>query len=323
MRTFPILISTLALTAIASAQDLRRGLLQADAVLVGRQVGKRPHGDVALHRVQVIAHVRGATQARAVTVIDWPQLSLHIRPTPRQSRLFCLQDASAVAERLGLPTDGGPYYKLVGWAGSHPLVGKDVDQDPVVRFARVLADADRGTSPEITAAALAHMAITAPAPVRTEVARLLTERGDLRSKLSGVHWTQLVARASGEVDDIDYKIALAELCCEQRIDGLLDALAVSLGPVTDLRYARCVGRIGNVLHGEGAADKLLARLRFVAKDADRRMLLLAIGATNTRSAADALLRMDRADAAVQAALREHRSKRARAAVSKKSARSRR
>ena len=28
-----------------------------------------------------------------------------MRPTPRQQRLFCLQDASAVATRLGLPPD--------------------------------------------------------------------------------------------------------------------------------------------------------------------------------------------------------------------------
>ncbi len=315
MRTFPILVSVLGLAAIASGQGLRKGLVRADAVFVGRQVGKKAHSDVvALHRIQIINNVRGVAGQKAITVIDWPKLSLHTRPTPRQSRLFCLQDASVVATRIGLPAAGGPYYKMVGWAGSHPLVGKELNKDPIVRFARVLANGESGTSPEITAATLGTMAINAKAPVRTEIARFLSERSDLRGKLSSVQWTQLVARAAGEVEDIEYKIALAELCAAQRLDGLLEALAVSLGPVTDVRYARCVGRIGKALHGEQATGKLADRLRVVGGEQDRKMLLLAIGATNTKSALDTLLRMNKLDAAVTAALREHRSRRAKEAV---------
>lgn len=315
MRPSPILVSVLGLAAIASSQDLRKGLVRADAVFVGRQVGKKAHSnDVALHRIQIISDVRGVAGQKAVTVIDWPNLSLHTRPTPRQSRMFCLQDASVVATRLGLPAAEGPYYKMVGWAGSHPLVGKQLDNDPVVRFARVLASSENGTSPEITAATLGTMAINAEPSVRTEIARFLSERSDLRGKLSSVHWTQLVARASGEIEDIEYKIALAELCASQRLNGLLDALAVSLGPVTDIRYARCVGRIGKALHGEEATGKLADRLRVVGGQQDRKMLLLAIGATNTKSALDALLRMNKLDEVVTAALREHRSPRAKEAV---------
>lgn len=315
MRNLSILVSVMGLAAIAPSQSLRTGLVRADAVIVGRQISKTAHSDtIALHRIQVIDEVRGAENCKSVTVIDWPTLSLHNRPTPRQSRLYCLQDASASATRIGLPANGGPYYKMVGWAGSNPLISKDLDKDPVIQFARLLADSESGTSPDVTASKLGVMAISLPSPVRTEIARFLSERTDLRGHLSSVHWTQLIARASGEIEDVDYKIALAELCAAQRIDGLLESLAVSLGPVTDVRYARCVGRIGKLLHGEAATEKLTDRLQYAGQEQDRAMLLLAIGATNTQSALTALLRMNRSDAVVKAALREHRSPRARDAV---------
>jgi hypothetical protein len=62
---------------------------------------------------------------------------------------------------------------------------------------------------------------------------------------------------------------------------------------------------------------LARRLRTVGQPKDRAMLLLAIGATNTDSALDALLRLDARDEAVEAALREHRSPTAKEAVLKK------
>jgi hypothetical protein len=315
MRPLFFVCSALALAATTTGQNLRRGLVSADAVLVGRQVGKTSQGDaLTLHRVQVLEAVRGLDGARAVTVLDWPKLSLHNRPTPRQTRLFCLQDASAVAQRLGLPSSEAPYFKLVGWQGSHPLVGKDRDGDPVLRLARLLAASERGAPPGVTASSLVQFALGGDARVRDEAAQLLTERSDLRGQLAGVHWSRLMARAAGEVDDVDYKIALATLCAEQRLDGLVEALAVSLGPVTDPRYARCLGRISKVLHGEQATDVLGRRLRNLARSEDRRMVLLTIGATGTRSALDALLKMDERDAAVTAALREHRSKAAQQAA---------
>ncbi|MCA8967696.1 MAG: hypothetical protein KDC48_22640, partial [Planctomycetes bacterium] len=276
--------------------------------------------DVVLHTVQVLRDVRGAAGRRTVTVLDWPKLSLHNRPTPRQSRLYCLQDASVVATRLGLAADQGPYFRMVGWAGSNPLVGADLDKDPLVGFAALLARSEAGATPSDTAAELCEMALRGDAAVRTEATRFLTERQDLCRHLQAVQWSQLVARASGEVDDIDHKIALAELCAEQRLDGLLDSLMVSLGPVTDPEYARVVGRIARMLHGEDATARLQGRLRMLREPKDRAVVLLAIGATNTDSALEALLRLDSGtekDAAVEAALREHRSPRAREAVARR------
>ena len=314
MRTLLTTCSLLLFVAPLAAQDLRRGLTDADAVVVGRQIGKKPHDEnVVLHRVQVITDVRGAAGQPFVTVLDWPKLGVHNRPSPRQSRLYCLQDVSQQAARLGLPTAEGPYFRMVGWAGSNPLIGAEVEQDPLVRLARLLASAESGAAPGDTANALHTMALGEHTVVRLEAARMLTERGDLRGTLHGLHWSQLMARASGELEDVDYKIALAELCAEQRLDGLLDALAVSLGPTKAPEYARCVGRIGAVLHGEQATEKLAERLRNAGQADDRRMLLLAIGATQTQTALDALSRMDKSDQAVEAAMREHRVARAREA----------
>jgi hypothetical protein len=320
MRTILCFCSMISLAAVAAAQDLRRGLVDADAVVVGRQVGREDFDEnVTLHRVQVLRNVRGAGEASTLTVIDWPKLSLHNRPMPRQSRLYCLQSAAEQAGRIGLPADGGPYYKMVGWQGTNPLVGKDLAKDPVVGFAELLARSEAGASPAETAAALCAMAQTGDPSVRTEAARYLAERPLLRAQLSGLQWSQLLVRTGGEMDDIPHKIALAELCAAQRLDGLLDALVVSLGPVQDPEYARTVGRIGVMLHGEQATAKLEARLRTAGQPADRAALLLAIGATNTDSALEALLRIDSLgrDPAVTAALREHHSPRAREAVEKR------
>lgn len=316
----PFLPFAALLLAALPAQDLRRGLVDANAVIAGRQVGKREHNDqLVLHKVQVLADLRGAGGATAITVLDWPQLGLHQRPSPRQTRLYCLVDASATATRLGLPSTDGPYYKLVGWPGSSPLLGADLERDPVVGFARILARSEAGAQPNDTAYELAALALGGDPAVRTEAARLLTERGDLRAHLSPVQWSRLMARAGGELDDVPFKIALAELCAEQRLDGLLDTLAVSLGPVQDPEYARTVGRIGRFLHGEAATERLQQRLVHLREPNDRAMVLLAIGATSTESALAVLLQAkgNGGGAAVEAALQEHRSTKARDAVAKR------
>jgi hypothetical protein len=312
------LVPFLGLIAAVSAQELRRGLVAADAVIVARQLGKTAHDeDVELHKLQVLHDVRGAKGAPTVTVLDWPKLALHQRPMPRQSRLYCLQDASKAAARLGLPENGGPYFKMVGWPGSNPLVGAEPATDPSVRFAQILAASETGTAPTDTATALFQTALQGAPTVRNEAVRYLTERGDLRAKLVGLQWSQLIARAAGELEDVPYKIALAELCAEQRLDGVFDALVIGLSEIPDPEYARTVGRLGKALHGEDAAVRLTERLRRAAQPAQRAPLLLALGATNTDSALDALLRMDRTDAAVEAALREHRSPKAQEAVARK------
>lgn len=319
IRCIPLVSLVLAVTGIVRAQDLRKALADADLVVIGRQVGKRPAGDaVVLHRLQVVDGVRGHDrELPAVTVLDWPELSLHNRPQPRQQRLYCLADASATAARLGLPAAEGPFYKMVGWPGSNPLVGADLDRDPAVRLARLMAAADAGAPATATAAGLLDLALGDDAAIRLEAVRLLAERPHLRAHLSAVQWSALLARACGETADVDYKIALAELCAEQQLDGVAEALIVGLGSVPDPRYARAVGRLAAALHGDEAVRPLLARLQRHGEAEHRAALLLAIGATRTAPALDALLQLKRTtrdDAAIDAALREHRSRKALEAV---------
>lgn len=320
MRTLLPIVLAACLGAPLFAQDLRRGIVDADVVLVGRQVGKKAHSEaLTLHTVQVVRTVHGHVGTGAVTVLDWPKLAMHNRPSPRQSRLYCLADASAAGARLGLPANEGPYYKMIGWAGSSPLVGADLDADPIVAFAAVLARAADGASAATTAAELAEQALQGAAAVRTEAAHLLTERGDLRENLLPAHWSRLVARATGEVADVPFKIALAELCGEQRIVGIVDTLAASLGAVDDADYVRTVGRIATALHGEQATAVLNERLVHLDDPKARAAVLRAIGATSTDSALQMLLRMNGQghDVAVEAALREHRAPQAQEAVAKK------
>lgn len=320
---FTSLVATLIATLATAppAQDLRRGIADADLVAVARQVGKRKHNDqVDLHRLQMIHEVFGCDGQSAVTVLDWARLSVHQRPQPRQSRLYCLVSASSTAQRLGLPKDGGPYYKMVGWSGTNPLIGKEPEKDGIIRFAAVIARGKRGASAVQTGSELATIAVHGSAPVRTEAAKLLTERGDLRGVLVAPQWSQIIGRASGEIEDVPYKIALAELCAEQRLSGLIDTLAVSLGPVQDPRYARAIGRIARMLHGEDATAVLERRLSSLRDPKDRAVVLQAIGATNTETALAFLLRLDGVmgrNAAVEAALREHRSPQAKAAVARR------
>jgi hypothetical protein len=311
----PFLVA--ALVAAAPAQELRKALQDADLVVVARQVGKsEANPELTLHRLQVLQGVRGLPAGvTTVTVLDWPNLSLHNRPVPRQSRLYCL--VAAAATQLGLPADGGPYYKMVGWAGSNPLVAADANADPVLRFARALAAAETGTDPATTAGSIVDVALGDERALRTEATQLLAERPDLRARLSPLQWSRFLSRTAAETLDIEYKVALAELCAEQRLAGVVDALIVGLGQVRDVNYARTVGRLAAHLQGEAAAVPLLARLQSCHSAEERAALLLSLGATRTDSALTALLQFKQAaakDAAVDAALLEHRSRRAREAV---------
>ncbi|MGE3171379.1 MAG: hypothetical protein AB7O97_02060 [Planctomycetota bacterium] len=299
------------------AQDLRHAAADADVLVIARQVGKRAFSDeVDLHRLQVLDVLRGGEQ-RAVTVIDWPQLSLHQRPQPRQSRLYCLHDAGREAARIGLPADQGPYYRMSGRAGSNPLIGADLDQDPIARLCRVFTASERGAPPAATTGALLEIALGGEPVTRLEATRHLAERPLLRTHLGAVQWSGLLSRMTGETTDLDYKMALAELCAEQRVPGLVDALLVGLDSVHEPAYARAVGRLCAHQLGDAAVRPLLDRLQRARSAEARSAALLALGATRTGPALDALLQLQdqaKGDPAVAAALREHGSRVAREAA---------
>lgn len=310
-------------TASVPAQELRFALLDADLVAVGRQIGKQAFDDnVDLHRIQVMETLRsgGGAAAATVTVIDWPNVSLHNRPQPRQSRLYCLHDATREATRIGLPADKGPYYRMNGRAGSNPLIGKDLAQDPFVRFAKLIQDGEAGTTPLDTATALLATAIGDDAMTRLEAARHLAEQPLLAARITPLQWTEVLARASAETTDAEFKIALAELCVGQRLPGLVDALVVGLDTMHAPEYARAVGRLCAVMMGDDAIEPLQKRLQTTADTEARSAMLLALGATRSPKALDALLRykqLDSKDASIDAALKEHGGKVAREAAEAK------
>lgn len=290
------------------AQELRSGLNAADLVVVATDAGVRPLGSQhVLHRLQVHKTLKGASED-VITVVEWTRLSQHLRPAPGETRLFCLHALTNETERpAGLPADFGPYYKMNGHAGSNPAVAKDRDDDPVLQLARLVLDAEAGRSPRETAEKLCALTLSGTGAMRFEAVRLLTERRALLDAVRELEWSKLLSRAVGESDDIAFKVALAELCAEKKLDGLVNALCVSVPVVGDPRFLRALGRITSALHGEGSMDVLRPHLTG-ARQADLRgRYLLALGATGTEAARTALLRM-RQDAPrnehVEAALRE-------------------
>lgn len=306
------------LAGISPAQKLRHGVAAADRVVIGRQVSAKAWGEhFVLHRIEVAETLKGEAAASLV-VVDIPAVSFHSRPSAGETRLYCLQDYSQKANKAGLPESEGPFYRLIGYPGSNPAVGDDPDKDPYVRFARVVVDWVTGVSTQQTAFALVDLALLETSQVRVDAVRMLAERDTLRARLTPVHWGELISKTAGETDDIAFKISLAELCAEQRLDGLVDALCISMREVQEPAYARVVGRIARSLHGEGSLEVLRPHL-LQSTDEHRDRLLLALGATSTESALNALLRMRSlgSDPSVDAALAEHASPRATAALKNK------
>lgn len=296
------------------AQELRYAALDADFVAVARQIGAKPEGDhLELHTLQIVRAVRGgpATAPTTVTVIDYTEVRLHFRPTPRQSRLYCLQDGTKAAEQIGLAADKGPYFTMSQRAGSNPLVGADLDADPTLRFCNLLLQAEGGERPNDVARALVETAMSSHAPTRIEAARLLAERPLTAARVADLQWGEMLARTTAETDDVDYKLAMFELCATRRMPGLVEAMLVSLDKTRTPQFARAVGRLCLSMRGDEAVQPILARLTANAEPELRAALLLAIGATRTPQALDALTRMkqaDRNDPAIDAALREHSGK---------------
>jgi len=316
------LLTALLLVAATSlrAQELRYAALDADFVAVARQVGVKEEGEhLELHTLQIVRAVRGgpATAPQTVVVLDYVDVRLHFRPTPRQSLLYCLHDATKAASTYGLDAAKGPYFTMSQRAGSNPLVGKDLDADPTLKFCNLLLKAESGEQPAQVAEALVETALSEHPATRIEAARLLAERPLTAARVPELRWGDVMARTSAETDDADYRIAMFQLCATRRMPGLVEAMLVSLDKTQTPQFARAVGRLCASMLGEGAATPIVERLSINAEPGVRKALLLALGATRTPQALDALTRMKQnnsSDPAIDAALREHSGKAAQDAV---------
>ena len=210
---------------------------------------------------------------------------------------------------------------MTGFAGDNPTV--DLAADPVdstLRFVRLLADAERGMAPRTACTTLVELALGDHGPIRTEAVQLLRERAVVRSALSAPERSALLSRAVGESENARLKDALASLCAELRMPGVIDALCMSIENEPDAAFAKTVGRLTKFVHGEGAVDVLRPQILRTRRAEVRDTLLLALGATGTEGALDALLnyrRVNGASRAIDAALEAHGTRRALAAVARK------
>lgn len=317
-RTFLVPFCAALLAAAPCPAQLRHAVAGSDVVVIARHAGRETFGEEwIVHRLRVRLALRGEVP-EAISVVEPRRLGVHARPRPDASRIYCLHRFDDRARRAGLPDRLRPYFKMNGHERADPVV-EDLERSPHVRLARlVLASRDGRPAKELRGDVL-DLVFRGPADVRTEAVGMIVENPVLRDALGPLDWSRLVSRAIGETEDVDFKIALARLCAEQRIPGLVASLCLAVDQVSDRRFALALGRIARVLHGEEATTILREQLGRARTRRARTSLILAIGATSTESGLEELLRLralaragDRA--AIDAALAAHGSARARAAI---------
>jgi len=321
---YPFSISAALLAATLGAQAetaLHSAVDASELVVVARHVGVATHGaSVRFHRLEIIEVVKGEAEVGdKVTAVDYPELSLHQRPVPLQTRLYCLRDDSENAAKAGLPTERGPFFRLAGHGGSSPLVIGGAADSPHVRWARIVARAGEERA-AITAEAARAVALGEHPELRLEACQFLTQRQVLRDALPASSWNALAGQAVRETEDVGFKIALAEVCAIQGVPGIVTDLCGSVPQIDDPRFVRFLGRAARAVHGEASADLLLGQARSAREPAVRGRFLVAAAATRTETALNALIALreaDPEDSAVVDALHAHGSRRAREAATRR------
>lgn len=310
------LIATLfVLTATCvEAQQLRHATWNADLIVVAKVEGVRPLGnEVMLHTLRPTRTLKGEILPQ-VTIVETKRASDQPKPVLGKPRIYCLK----VARNVDLPERHGPFYRMTGFRGDHPLVSDDpAKPNTAMRLVECLLAAEDGQSPELTCRTLVQLGLTGEGPAATEAIEVLRERTAVSDRLDDLQRSDLLARAVGETNDVDLKIALASLCAEQKMRGIIDAFCLSIEESPNERFARTVGRLAKFAHGEGAFDVLRPHIARARTPAVKDQLLLALGATQTDKALNALLRyreLHGAGKAVDAALAAHGSKRAKEAI---------
>lgn len=298
-----------------SGQRLRRAVAAADLIAVAKSIRVIPTKHHVLYRMQIEEMLRGPKKladTKEVTVVETKRLSMHNRPVPAKMMLVCLHDFDRGAQKVGLPKNFAPYFKMSGHPGSAVVLGADNDKDPRLEFARILVASQKGISPRQVTERLFTIAIHGDPRVRIEAAQTLTERTVLAGYLTRLHLSKLLNRATGELTDVPYKIALATICVERREPAVIPTLCVSVEHLGDRSFLQALGRFARFLHKDKAADALMPHLQR-AQGKTRERMIYALGATSTEGALKTLLSMLKSGqdkAAVETALRVHGSARA-------------
>ena len=314
-KTLGLSLTAAALALPLSGQKLRRSVAAADVVAIATSTRVIPTKHHVLHRMRVEEVLRGPkqfTKSTTFTIVETKRLSAHNRPTPARKMLVCLHEFTPGAQRAGLPGNFAPYFKMSGHPGSAVVLDADTQADPRLEFARVLIASQAGVSPRQVTQRLFTIAVHGDPRIRIEAAQTLAERTVLAGYLTKLHLSTLLNRATGELKDIPYKIALATVCVERREPAVIPTLCVSVEHLGDPTFLRALGRFAKFLHKEQAADALMPHLQR-AKGETRARLIYALGATSTEGALQRLLKMHERgqhQAAVEKALRVHGSARA-------------
>ena len=309
----PTILAVGLLCIPGNAQQLRRGIAEADLIVVAQRLEIRAAGnDLTLHRLEVLETLKGQETPR-IAIIGSSKIADQPKPGSDKPRLYCLRKDA----RKGLPPSADPIYRMLGYQGANPEVKRSDAQDPSLLLVGILIASEDGVSPKTTCDSLFDLAIQSSQEIRLEAIQTLRERPVLAGRLSAFQMSNLLSLAVAETEDIPFKISLSSLCAEQKMKGVIEALCISLDRVGDRRFTTALGRMARVIHSEAASELLQGELLKARKEETRARLLHALGATQTQGALQALLRYRRingAGEAIDAALRAHGSKQARAAL---------
>ncbi len=307
-----------AFASAVPAQQLRFGVRDAQVIVTARHTGIRPLGNnLFVHSFETAESIKGEGPTR-FSIIERKRISDQPRPIPgKELRLFCL----VPDKQIKPPQRFGPYFRIPGYQGSNPVISQDSSKDTNLRLVQILLESEKGTrSPKKTTDALLSLALTAKGPAHVEALQVIRSRSTLLDALTPLQLSNALSRAVGETEDIPFKVSLASMCGERRVDRVVESLCIGLQKVSDARYSKAIGRIANYVHGEDAYGVLRPLLLKTRNPKVRTDLLLALGATETDAALEALLKYRKANGkgeAVDAALRAHGSRRALEAVATK------
>lgn len=306
--TFLAAAAAVLFASAAPAQSLRHGVLAADLVVVATVDGVQPIGqNLILHKLTPSQTLRGEAPAR-LTVVQDKRVSDGAFPVLGAPRLCCL----VATPDVELPARHGPYYRMTGFTGDHAVVPTDpATPCAALDLARVVLESETGLAPRSACVRLMNIGMRGGDPACAEAIDIIRARDAVRRTVDPIQKSALLARAIAETDDVALKCSLASLCAEIRMPDVIESLCLAIEHSDSDDFARTVGRLARFVHGEAATEVLKPYVARARAKKPRARLLLAVGATETRSALAALLQHrklhGRSDA-VDAALRAHGAK---------------
>ena len=311
------LVLAAGLTLPSQAQQLRNGVWAAEVIVVATVNGVQPLGkDLIVHRLQTLRTLQGEAPER-ISIVQDKRVSDSPVPVLGSPRICCLRPVT----NKDLPEQFRPYFRMTGFAGDHPVVpAKAGEPSTELEFVELLIRSERGLAPREMGLGLTRIALEGKGPARAEAIDVLRSRTTARDTLNAVQKVALLSRAVGETEDLALKCSLASLCAELEMPEVIESLCLAMVQTGDPEFVRTVGRLARFVHREKATEVLGPQIARAREAEVRDRLIVALGATRTKSALEALLKMrERKDPskAIDAALEAHGTARAIEAIGTK------